>query len=50
MDEMIEFGDVDEEEEVALANKVGARVNNLRVHNTFLGPDSSTETGAGLHK
>ena len=50
MDEKIEFGDVDEKEEAELANKVGERVNNLRVYNTFLGPDSSTETGAGLQK
>jgi hypothetical protein len=50
MDEMIEFGEFNDEEEVALANEVNARVNNLPVHNTFLGPDSSTESGAGLHK
>jgi hypothetical protein len=50
MEETIEFGDVDEEEEAALAKTVGNRVNNLPVHNTFLGPDSSPETGAGLHK
>jgi hypothetical protein len=29
------------------AAAVHARVNNLRVHNTFTGPSSSTETGAG---
>ena len=50
MDEMIEFADVDEVEKAALANEVEARISNLKVHNTFLGPDSSTETGAGLQK
>ena len=50
MDETIEFGEFDDSDEDALANEVGARVNNLRVHNTFLGPDPSTEIGAGLHK
>ena len=50
MDEMIELANVNEVEIAALSDEVEARINNLKVHNTFFGPDSSTETGAGLHK